>query len=146
MTHEDYVNFEQAKALKELGFKEKCFTFYTCLGNLEINHLTFSGQHIKLENYNDDSINEKYKNVSFSAPSLSRVQKWLREKEIEVGAFGDFDGEFQTDKWVWLMRKFNTHLYDTVFPEDISYDTYEEALSAGIDAALELLKQHNNER
>lgn len=137
MRHEDYVSFEQAKALKELGFDWEVSHFY---GLNEANEPklcrlpdTLGGQ----DNHN------KY-HGNFSAPTLSQAQKWLREKEIEVGVFANFDGELPNGKWVWLMRKFNTHLYDTVFTEDINYDTYEQALSAGIDKALELLKEESN--
>ena len=136
MAHqEDYVSFEQAQMLKELGFKEKCFAFYTCLGNLEINHLTFSGQHIKLENYNDDSINEKYKNVSFSAPTLSQVQKWLREKGMIVLA------GYEPYKY-WLIEndgpkwKYYINSKDSIHHSMAEFNSYEQALSAGIDKAL----------
>ena len=125
--NEDYVSFEQAVKLKELGFDWDCNHWYHPLETDKI---------IECQTYcNHNSFERPY-----SAPTLYQAQKWLREKEIEVGVFAEFDGELQTGKWVWLMRKFNTHLYDTVFPEDINYDTYEQALSAGIDEALELLK------
>ena len=127
--NEDFVTYEQAKALKELGFDWGCNHYY---------HIRDEGRNTYFSYYGNHNDGRSRKKVS--APILSQVQKWLREKEIEVGVFGEFDGELRTEKWVWLMRKFNTHLYDTVFSEGINYDTYEQALSAGIDKALEQLK------
>lgn len=126
---EDFVTFEQAIKLKELGFKCPCNHYYSLDGGL---------LHEETENSQTNYIhcNSKY---LISAPTLGQAQKWLREKEIEVGVSAEFDGELRTGQWVWLMREFTTHLFDTVFPEDINYDTYEEALSKGIDEALNYL-------
>lgn len=131
MKHEDFVTYEQAVKLKELGFDGECRAYYYDTKEISGNLIPF--------NYNSRDIGV------ISSPTLSEVQKWLREvKEIEVGVFAEFDGELRTGQWVWLMRKFNTHLFDTVFPEDINYDSYEQALSAGLDKALKLLKTENN--
>lgn len=126
---EDFVTYKQSVKLKELGFDWKTFAFY--LGTV-LNTKVPSWQ---ITNTTDVPI--------IPAPTLAQAQKWLREKEIEVAVFAEFDGELRTGQWVWLMRKFNTHLFDTVFSEDedLNYDTYEQALSAGIDKALELLNQ-----
>lgn len=128
MKHEDFVTFEQAKALKELGFDGECRAYYYDTKEISGN--------LNPYNYNSRDIGV------ISSPTLSEVQKWLREvKEIEVGVFAEFDGELRTGQWVWLMRKFNTHLFGTDYPEGTSYDTYEQALSAGIDKAIELIKK-----
>lgn len=129
MNHEDFVTYDQAVKIKELGFDWECNHWYHPLEPEKI---------IECQTYyNHNSFERPY-----SAPTLAQAQKWLREKEIEVGVFGDFDGELPTGKWVWLMREFNTHLFDTVFPEDdIRFNTYEQALSAGIDRALEILSK-----
>lgn len=128
---EDFVTFEQAKCLEKLGFDWECNHFYPTVKPNKLFRMPLY--------HNKDDVYE-----AVLAPTLAQAQKWLREKEIEVGVYGDFDGELRTEKWVWLMRKFNTHLFDTIFTEhDISYDTYEEALSEGINKALELLKEEN---
>lgn len=134
--NEDCVTYKQAVKLKELGFNWTCNHYY----DAEI---------MNVDDYLSPDVADYYDNHNayqsrISAPTLAQAQKWLREKEIEVGVFAEFDGELRTGQWVWLMRKFNTHLYDTVFSEDNNYDTYEQALSAGIDEALELLKEKND--
>lgn len=136
MAHEDFVTLEQADTLKELGFDWKCKQGWVRHKNGKVHPFTYNGP---LADYDiiDDEDEIIYK------PTLAQVQKWLREKEIEVGVFAEFDGELRTGQWVWLMRKFNTHLYDTVFSEDINYESYEQALSEGIDKALALLKEND---
>lgn len=133
MTHEDYVTFEQAQQLKQLGFDLECNHYYHLYDELP----TLS----VLSEYENSNKFDK----NWSAPTLAQAQKWLREKGIEVGAFADFDGELPNGKWMWLMRKFNTHLYDTEFTEEnINYNSYEEALSEGINKALKILKEQEN--
>ena len=149
MKNPDYVRYEQAVKLKRLGFNWKCRYFYECDNKvlMPLEEIVSS-----IEGYDfcitSDTLVEDFNKQQdiCSAPTIAQVQKWLREeKEIEVGVFGDFDGELPTGKWVWLMRKFNEHLFDTVFTEDdIRFNTYEEALIDGIDKTLELLKQQSN--
>ena len=132
---EDFVTYEQAKSLKELGFYWPCLYWYHPNEDDKTKRFRMSNE-----------MNHNIYKRGISAPSLSLAQKWLREKEIEVGVFAEFDGEIRTGKWMWLVRKFNTHLYDTIFSEDISYDTYEEALTDAITKALEILNKDKDEK
>ena len=144
---EDFITYEQAKALKELGYEWKCTHYYDDNGTLtpSFEEISADGGHEYTISINNLAGNFNLQNGEddewCSAPTLAQAQKWLREKEIEVGVFAKYDGEIRTGKWMWLMRKFDTHLFDTIFSEDVSYDTYEEALSIGINQALELLKE-----
>ena len=136
---EDFVTYEQAVQLKELGFDWGCYHYYY-KDDKKLCTYSSIGYGDDCRNWNDE-YNSAIGDSECSAPTLAQAQKWLREKEIEVGVFAKYDGEIRTGKWMWLMRKFDTHLFDTIFSEDVSYDTYEEALSIGINQALELLKE-----
>lgn len=140
--NEDFVTYEQAKKLKELGFEWEVMYFYDIKGELIPNNDNFYKAGVVSVKDLAENMNDLPTHV-YSAPTLAQAQKWLREKEIEVAVFAEFDGELRTGQWVWLMRKFTTHLFDTVFSgdENLNYDTYEQACSAGIDKALELLKE-----
>lgn len=128
MTHEDYVTYEQAIKLKELEFDWKCNHYYHLYDELPI--LSYSP---KFENFN------KFDKTR-SAPTLAQAQKWLREKEIEVCACADFEGSQPNGKWMVFYRKLSSPVYATDFSTE-SKDTYEQALSAGIDKALAFLKE-----
>ncbi len=72
-------------------------------------------------------------------PTLAQAQKWLREvKRIEVNA------SWESIKRYWFFYTNLMDVPDIVNLEDISdsvYSTYEQALSAGIAAALELIEK-----
>ena len=141
---EDFVTYEQAVKLKKLGFEWEVKHFYV-LNNANEPKLcrlpdTLGGQ----DNHNNY-------HGSFSAPTLAQAQKWLRKvKDIIIGI--DFDNWH--DKYVCHLYKrmgysgknfrdtYGSRLVTNEFHED--FNTYEQALSAGIDKALELLKEENN--
>jgi hypothetical protein len=64
----EFIHYEQALALKELGFDEPCFGFYNNAdGNVWIKH----------------TIDESIKNIyigDFEAPTFSQAFRWFREK------------------------------------------------------------------
>ena len=74
---EDYVSFEQAKVLKELGFNYKSTYGYYKIYNESANFADI--RRCEVESWEHDSV-EFYK-----APTLSLAQKWLREvKDIHI--------------------------------------------------------------
>ena len=124
---EELVTLETAKMLKEKGFKEDVFTFYE-LDCIE-------GDMILSETY-DYSDNFNKKDDCFSAPSQSLVQKWLcQEKNLHIEIsymYGNY--------WIYDILTIPEH--DLVGLSDrpiIRYETYEEALEAGIFEALKLI-------
>ena len=123
---DDYVSLEQAKLLKENGFPQEftdgCKVFCT-VGELKG----------KIVNYNECS---KEKDKKFIvAPSLYIVQKWLRnEHNIHLVIHKDRIYEWSVYGHEIAPIEF------TVFALLTEFDSYEEALSAGITKALESLK------
>lgn len=126
---EDFVTFEQAQILKGLGFDWKCYTFYHW-DNWQ--GLSDSGMY---ENHN---MFEK----CVSAPTLSQVQKWLRNvKGIKI--FITY-GDINEDCYGWEIIHNGQHYADLHHGNFI--ETYEEALLESIDEAIELLKENGNDR
>jgi hypothetical protein len=69
MKEKDFVSYEQALALKELGFDEPCFGYYHNLGSKQLL--------ISLRNLKEDNNSEiEY----FVAPTYSQAFRWFREK------------------------------------------------------------------
>ena len=125
---EEYVTYSQAVKLKELGFDWKCRDFYPITGALGIkrncSHTNFNSFQM--------SFDSKYGEI-FSAPRLDQAQKWLREKHnLSVEPICNMVRQWNVN--VCEIDNFGTAVYSK-----INLDTYELALSAGIDAALELL-------
>lgn len=126
MMHEDFVTFEQAAKLKELGFDWKCMKGYAHYPNESVR--TFNAQ--------EENINGEYNEWCYSAPTLAQAQKWLREVKkllIEVG-YRSYK------KWSGTVSDFRNGRIYTAIDDN---NTYEEAISEGIDKALERLTFQN---
>ena len=116
--HENYCSLETAKLLKQAGFDWECDKGYDGKRNEEL---------WVLLNFN--LFNDKY-----SLPSLSVAQKWLREvKGIEVNVLCVYINLIKKYSYAAFEGKYNHEIIDDGF------DTYEEALEAGIKKCLTLI-------
>lgn len=121
---EDFVTFEQAVQLKELGFDWQCNYWYHPLETEKI---------IECQTYcNHNSFERPY-----SAPTLSQAQKWLREKGIIILVLATSNLETGASYYYYIFKEKSLDDIEA----DAVYSTYEQALSAGIDKAIELLKE-----
>lgn len=134
-SNEDYVSFEQAKALKELRFDWECNHFYCQPKGKELKLIGYIPMDIidpLYHNFNDPSIWSDNSDNTFSAPTLAQAQKWLREvKHIDVIVIKYDNGyDYKVDS------------KDMIVITEELFDTYEAALSAGINEVFELLKEN----
>jgi hypothetical protein len=121
--NKEFITYNQALALKELGFDEPCIKYYWTDG-------MFVKGYEEPFNYN------KRDNV-ISAPLYQQAFRWFREKHKQdslVVPSGDSTG------------KTNGYYYEIVFDfskeniESESFKTYEEAESACLDKLIEIIK------
>lgn len=123
------VNFEQAKALKELGFPQD-LSFREC--DYWYNKHGHDNHHAEL--IGDDF---SFSDIVCLAPTLELVAKWLREEkslftEITLDLGGGYNVQYCQLPWT-----------NTLFDNSLgTFDSYEEALSAGIDKAIKILKEN----
>ena len=134
---EHYVTYSQAVKLKELGFDEPCEFYYN--PHLEIRRTKTNLLSPQITN--NRFLEEIAKGMA-TAPRLDQAQKWLREEGIFLMIDPRFfQGDALKDvKWCFIIQplddiggQYRSELYGKLF------DSYELALSAGIDKALELL-------
>ena len=135
----EYVTFEIAKKLKEKGFNEPCYAFYTEQGSLQWNNIdTYyrPNQEISLED-----LTQTYNNgnsiCSPDAPTISQVLKWLREEKKLIVEPSLFKAGYEA------------FVQSTIFEDDKDYTdawrikgfytTYEQAALAGIEYVLDNL-------
>ena len=129
MKNKDYVTFEQAKALKELGYDEPCRAFYW----------TADGEFSEC----DSKVHTNSPNCAtmVAAPHVYDAVRWLREVKhwhVEVRINGT---RYMFVVELWEMRDNGGYLRLEQNDGHVRlFDDYDTALSAGIDAALELLK------
>jgi hypothetical protein len=123
----EFVTYEQALALKELGFDEMCFGFYSS-PILELMHCKNSEPWMG--------------NGVVSAPLKQQLFRWFREKKLH----NNFPSIIQTRNWATLYRILEWHPGNdsTSITTSDYYDTYEEAENACIDKLIEIVKQQDN--
>ena len=142
MNTEDYVSYPLALALKKAGFDEPCCHHYDIEDAPE--GCYWEGCSLHKKNHNEDI-------PKFSAPSLWQAQKWLREEwgiHVDVCIYSDYstdaDGKV-CDRWdFWGFDLYAVNGGDMMEDGDGEYDSYEQALSAGIAAALGLIENNKN--
>lgn len=126
MVTTDYVSYPVALALKKAGFDYPCYFFYSPDG-----HVWSSTSEEALIDYN----RKLY--AGCSIPTLAQAQKWLREKGIAVSVQAR---EIQGELW-YSADIITTKGINELVDGGFDYMVYEAALSAGIEAALELIEK-----
>lgn len=144
--HETYVSLETAKLLKEAGFDWGCVkAYFTGWGdNFEYGTL------ITIEGERGSVIPE---DALTPAPTLAIAQKWLREvKNIVVEAHATFqltpegNRQYAAAFVDWIGSTYSYEYFER-FDKDgnfcVEFDSYEEALEAGINKKLNILLHGN---
>lgn len=147
---EELVSFDTSVLAKEKGFPQDLFntSWYNELGSLngrtDLNKKgqTFSEAYPNEESFYGSAIKPEHKKEfkleSYSAPTQSLLQKWLREvHDVIVSA----DCAIKDDWWYQLKHspKKITKVYKVSSLSE-SYKTYEEALEKGLYQALKLIE------
>lgn len=129
--NEDYCSYELSNALKACGFDEPCDHYYTPNKALRI----VKDNALASETANNRFLDEIADGCCTAVP-LWHAQKWLRNKGIEAYALLADDN-----------AGYEWGIYDRNVCDNIDsnlgdgYKTYEQALSAGIARAVELIKK-----
>jgi hypothetical protein len=121
MLEKEFVPYEEALALKELGFDEPCFAFYD-------ESLYFPNN----ENQYGTFCNQKLDASSCSAPTFSQAFRWFRENH----------SLFPYVEYL-LEEKFDYVIVSKMYDKPVDYldgkfDTYEEAELACLKKLIEI--------
>jgi hypothetical protein len=119
----EFITYEQALALKELGFKKECFGYYDKDGDF---YTVAVG---KLLN----------------APLYQQAFRWFREKYGIQGYIysstvrGNVEKTKQFTGYIWNINGIDMPFLSTDARDEL-HDTYEEAESACLDKLIEICK------
>ena len=118
----EFIPYEQALALKELGFDEPCFGYYNTNTQGRMAHKVIEGL---LEWFGDDyqPHNSELHHSKITAPLYQQAFRWFREKYNLHILINVKDG-------IWYFERFSIN----------GFNTYEEAESACLDKLIETVK------
>ena len=125
--NKEFLKYETALALKELGFDEPCFGYYPKSGgNIQFGSLgKFSSEYTHI----------------ISAPTYSQAFRWFREK---YGLFPQINLHDRENEETWRITISVLGIYDLAYNQNVSkepyYKTYEEAEQACLDKLIEIVK------
>ena len=124
MIVEQFVSFDTARMLKEAGFDVPCFNQYTERGTIW--HCDCP------ENFN---ISQR----ATSCPTQALAARWLREAHHYVVCVW-YSAEHE--KWFYAHWNLDNMMFDEEYSiSDFIYDSYEQALEAGLQKAVKLIKK-----
>lgn len=126
----EFVSYEQAVALKKLGFDEDCFAGYDTFGDLWIGYNSTDGIEYNPSYYN-------------KAPLKQQVFRWFREKYEffqEVSPMKVFASDKTGHRYIWCIYDIDQIVVESD-TEILGYYSYEEAENACIDVLIESVKQ-----
>lgn len=128
MIEESYVSFDTAKLLKEAGFDVPCFNQYTDRGTVW--HCDCP------ENFNKSQ-------CATSCPTQALAERWLREvHHYAVCVWYSAEHE----KWFYAHGNLDNMMFDEEYSiSDFIYDSYEQALEAGLKEAIKMIKNKDYE-
>lgn len=127
----EFVTYEQAIQLKELGFDEPCMFVHDTWGNTK--NWTEDGEGEHRNSYINASI-------YYSAPLKQQVFRWFRnEHQIEVTVACYYSKRLGIS---YEERLYHCHIIrDGITTKGPKFKTYEEGESACIDKLIEIVKK-----
>jgi hypothetical protein len=136
--NKDFINYEQALALRELGFDEPCVGYWRD-ENLS-NPLTLGQYTTKEDMEYEISGQDEYhnfKNIIALAPLYQQAFRWFREKYDKYGVVNiDLSNNLEDKIFVYMVE--NKLGYTIERSEE--YNTYEKAELACLIKLIEIVK------
>lgn len=127
----EFVTYEQALVLKELGYNEKCLGYY------------FFKNHERIGNYTELKITDDYVPLigygseRCKAPLKQQVFRWFREKHECYANLSSWIHEEE----LGIYHEFEIYKVKQYSHGSIRFKTYEEAENACIDKLIEIAKE-----
>lgn len=144
---EEFVTFDVAVKLKDKGFREECSNYYAHYPGwhqLRINKVeTYFAREVKSDEFLD--MHNRFENGYIDAPTISQALTWLRNKHrihIEPCILADCDSINSKKYTYWSFSIVSIDSGDMIYFEyehidDKRFDSYEQAVNAGIEYALD---------
>jgi hypothetical protein len=151
--NKEFIPYEQALALKELGFDKPCFAMYqknkkiwVCGKNNWITNFEIEPDdntlklHIEKYPHNVSLIGGEYflqSCANFTAPLYQQAFRWFREKyDLRIW----IESNHSVAKFEYVIATTNPNFIDKQFNDFSGYKTYEESELACLKKLIEIVK------
>lgn len=134
----EFISFEQAKVLKELGFDETCFMYWKYEPDGKAYKYYFSEPNVENEVGSNNSDEATF--VVCTAPLWQQAFEFFRDKysaHSHISKYKD-NNFYHYDIFVDVVEEGEEYYESYVC--DVLFNTYEEAQSACLDKLIELAK------
>ena len=157
MLEKEFVEYEIAKDLKELGFKEKCLL-------INMGEYLFMGSGSPKSNFKYVFKNDypaylgngvSHPEYEINIPLYQQVIDWLiKEHNLFIDIFKwsvkyYINDELQSPRFLFDIDTYNDYSDDWIYQsvnDDLKYETYQEAREAAIIKCIEIIKNENNSK
>lgn len=151
----EFIPYELAVALKELGFDERCLIDYNIeQGKMYVEYHEDGITNTELDKTTNELNEEQRENgeflfeYSYAAPTWNQAFKWFREKYNLVCIVFNDDGDIEHDnlRYNWEIRVV-THSFKNMKNQknacvgEYNYKTYEEAEIECLKQMIEIIKK-----
>lgn len=135
---EQFVSFETAKMLKEVGFEEKVNSCFMYDKYADKDEYEFEGGYAIVRKALPDNYNCYEKSIS--RPTQAIAARWLREVHRIVVDATFIPPSTYGDAWRYFIGEMDDMVWNGDYvPSDEFYETYEKALEAGLQEALRFI-------
>ena len=129
---DQFVTYEIALKLKELGFDEDCLGYYNSFNKLEIDRYL----HPMLKEYSIPNNNQFINTIIIACPLWQQVIDWFKERH-DIHIYTDY-----YDNLYGFATKLNKEkLYNRYGSFEPGFNTYQEAREQAILKAIEIVKK-----
>lgn len=126
----EFIPYEQALALKELGFRESCFAYYNNHSPKNNHQRGFIISQHSVQDHNEETEGD---DLICSAPLYQQAFRWFREKyELSHSIESHF-----TDEWFYFYKIEGKYRR---YNEIQDFNTYEEAELECLKKLIEIVK------
>jgi hypothetical protein len=129
---EQFVTYEIALKLKELGFDEECLGYY------HINQNYSNGYSFTM---GDDT---RTSDCTVKAPLWQQTLRWFREKhDLHINVITRYHELYNKRYWQFTIFRISQPNNNRVEESDFMYDTFDKNIKQSILKAIELVKNNN---
>ena len=131
----EFIPYQQALALKELGFDEPCFGFYTYKSEIR-RYTNFDGELNDFQTIKNSKITMG--DNWATSPTYSQAFRWFREKyDLRIW----IESNYGVLKFEYVIATTNHNFIDSQFNDLSVYKIYEAAELACLNKLIEIVKQ-----